>query len=679
MRRDQVIVLTPPEWRGAVEASWIATLLRLGVGRVHIRKPEASAEQLSELLEAIPRALRRRCVLSQQPELVRRYGLGGLHLSVRGWRELSARPSLASGQLVGVSCHSREELQALPFAPDYAYLSPVAPSLSKVGYGAAQQHWTELELQELCAETPYPLIALGGIAPATAGHFLRLGFAGVASLGYWQGLSLEELPEALRHLSAPRLLLCGGLDPTGGAGITADLSHAARLGAESYSLITAVTSQDAEHFYGLTPLGEEELRGQLRSLEALPPPEVAKIGLVASLEQLQTLAGLIRARYPRCLILWDPILRTSSGYQLLPTPTAEELEAALREVDLLLPNAYEQRLLLGTLPPAEAARRWHCTLICKGARPSPALAPSLDARHDTKAGERASTGQSADLAASGSVITDLGYTPEGTRLMSCCPPQGEDRHGTGCLYGTELALALASGLGLETAMRRAQRAVSHYRQGLTPPAARPRPTLGRRMFVTHGSTPEELLQQTERVLSLGLCDLVELRMKAASPPLREAAARQLLSLCRSYGVPLLINDDVELAFRIAADGVHLGQQDCPPERARQLLGPEALIGLTCNDAQQLERALQLPIDYIGLGPCHYTETKQRLAPILGHEGYRRLQLHDYPLPVYAIGGIEPQEEPELHALGLYGIAMSRSLLRSTGEAKTPLPPTPTRP
>ena len=133
------------------------------------------------------------------------------------------------------------------------------------------------------------------------------------------------------------------------------------------------------------------------------------------------------------------------------------------------------------------------------------------------------------------------------------------------------------------------------------------------------------------------------------------------------------------AFRIAADGVHLGQEDYPPKRARQLLGPEALIGLTCNDAQQLERALQLPIDYIGLGPCHYTETKQRLAPILGYEGYGRLQLHDYPLPVYAIGGIEPQEEPELRALGLDGIAMSRSLLRSAGEGTTPLPHTPTRP
>lgn len=678
MRRDQVIVLTPPEWRGAVEASWIATLLRLGVGRVHIRKPEASAEQLSALLEAIPRALRRRCVLSQQPELVRRYALGGLHLSVRSWRELTARPPLAAGQLVGVSCHSREELEALPFAPDYAYLSPVAPSLSKAGYGQAAR-WTEAELGQLCAETPFPLIALGGIAPATAGRFLHLGFAGVASLGYWQGLSLEELPEALRRLCAPRLLLCGGLDPTGGAGITADLSHAQRLGAESYSLITAVTSQDAEHFYGLTPLGEEELRGQLRSLEALPPPEVAKIGLVASLKQLRTLAGLIRARYPHCLILWDPILRSSSGYQLLPTPTAEELEAALGAVDLLLPNAYEQYQLLGELSPAEAARRWHCTLICKGARPSPDLVPSLEAGQDTKAGEDTPTGPCADLAPSAAYITDLGYTSEGQCIASCCPPAGTDRHGTGCLYGTELALALASGLGLETAMRRAQRAVSHYRQRLELPAARPRPTLGRRMFVTHGSTPEELLLQTERVLSLGLCNLVELRMKEASAPLREAAARQLLSLCRSYSVPLLINDDVELAFRIAADGVHLGQEDCPPERARQLLGPEALIGLTCNDARQLERALQLPIDYIGLGPCHYTETKQRLAPILEHEGYRRLQLHHYPLPVYAIGGIEPQEEPELRALGLYGIAMSRSLLRSTGEGKTPLPHTPTRP
>ena len=75
---------------------------------------------------------------------------------------------------------------------------------------------------------------------------------------------------------------------------------------------------------------------------------------------------------------------------------------------------------------------------------------------------------------------------------------------------------------------------------------------------------------------------------------------------------------------------------------------------------------------MGVGPYRFTQTKERLAPILGLEGYRDLQLADYPLPTYAIGGIRPDEAPLFDALGIYGIAMSRALIRAISSENTPL-------
>ena len=154
------IVITAPELDMAFEGQWISALLQLGIGKVHIRKPKASAEEIARLLASIPKRWRHRCVLSEHGELVRRYHLGGLHLSVKSCRTCSQRPKLEAWQTLSVSCHSAEELKQLPFLPDYAYLSPVAESLSKAGYG--QNTWTSGELRGLCLQSPCPLVALGG-------------------------------------------------------------------------------------------------------------------------------------------------------------------------------------------------------------------------------------------------------------------------------------------------------------------------------------------------------------------------------------------------------------------------------------------------------------------------------------------------------------------------------------
>ena len=644
MHAQQIIAITPPELGGACEALSIAHLLRLGVGRVHIRKPEATEAELEALLSALPTELRHRCVLSHHIELVARWGLGGVHLSVSDWSSLKARPTsvLKPDQLVGVSCHSIEELERLPFRPDYAYVSPVAPSISKPGYGS-DTPWTAEVRRGLSERYPFPLVALGGVGEENAQNFLDEGFAGVALLGYFAGRLLHELTERVASLCTPKLLLCGGIDPTAEAGLTVDMQHATRLGVQAYSIATALTSQDAVSFTCLIEVPDDMLVESVRALRRQPPPTIAKVGLLASLRQLHLLVHEIRQLFPACRIVWDPILRTSSGVDLLPDASREALLEAAQSVDVLLPNSYECRQLFGDVLPQDWAQRTSTTVICKSA---------------------ASTEDS---------VTDRAYLPDGCVIESSITRHGKDRHGTGCLYATTLCASLARGMDYAEALHAAQRATMHYRLGYAPDQTKRCHPLGRRMFVTHATTTAETLLHTDLVLRHGLADVIELRMKNVPWETFLATAHETLALCRGYGVPLLINDRVDIALITGADGVHLGQGDMSPVEARRLLGAHALIGLTCNTSADLASARTLPIDYVGIGPFRFTTTKQKLAPILGLEGYRALQLHTYPLPAYAIGSVRPDDIPDLYALGLYGVAMSSSLIHAARTAQDDRP------
>ncbi len=89
-------------------------------------------------------------------------------------------------------------------------------------------------------------------------------------------------------------------------------------------------------------------------------------------------------------------------------------------------------------------------------------------------------------------------------------------------------------------------------------------------------------------------------------------------ICRKYGVPILINDRIDIALAIGADGVHLGQTDMPVSQARKLLSPDSIIGLSCSNPEQAAKAVQDGgVDYIGIGPVWGTQTKQLTSPILG--------------------------------------------------------------
>lgn len=162
----------------------------------------------------------------------------------------------------------------------------------------------------------------------------------------------------------------------------------------------------------------------------------------------------------------------------------------------------------------------------------------------------------------------------------------------------------------------------------------------------------------------GGVDLVQWRSKDSD---RDGFTR-CRDVCRRRQVPLIVNDDVMLAIRGRADGAHIGQDDLPAHAARRLLG-ERWLGVSTHDTAQLAAAAAAGADYIGFGPCHPTATKgydtgktpeQIESAVTAAETAR--------LPLFAIGGITPQNLPALRLLGVDRIAVSSHVLQA-GDAR----------
>lgn len=189
----------------------------------------------------------------------------------------------------------------------------------------------------------------------------------------------------------------------------------------------------------------------------------------------------------------------------------------------------------------------------------------------------------------------------------------------------------------------------------------------RLQFITHK------LDGLEEALRGGV-RWVQLRMKDASDEEYLDVGRQALALCRRYGATFIVDDRVEAAAELGADGVHLGKNDMPVEEARRRLGPGFIIGATANTFDDIRAANRAGADYIGLGPFRFTTTKKNLSPVLGLEGYRdimtRCRTEGITLPVTAIGGILTDDIPVIMGTGVHGVAVSGLILNSPSPEKT---------
>ena len=163
-----------------------------------------------------------------------------------------------------------------------------------------------------------------------------------------------------------------------------------------------------------------------------------------------------------------------------------------------------------------------------------------------------------------------------------------------------------------------------------------------------------LLRQVELALQGG-ATMVQFREKHLQGAEKEALARELLVLCRSYGVPLIINDDAELAKKVGADGVHVGQSDLAAQEARRMLGPQAIIGVTARTVEQARAAQAAGADYLGSGAVFGTSSKSDARPLSGEE--LRAICAAVTIPVVAIGGIHAGNVLALCGCGQAGVAV----------------------
>ena len=158
------------------------------------------------------------------------------------------------------------------------------------------------------------------------------------------------------------------------------------------------------------------------------------------------------------------------------------------------------------------------------------------------------------------------------------------------------------------------------------------------------------LSHAEQVdfLSLGGASLVQLREKQMPALEFYEQAKAAVAVAERSGVQLIINDRVDVAVAVGASGVHLGQDDLPPDAARRLLGPTAIVGYSTHNVDQALAAVKLPIDYLAIGPIFPTTSKTDTFPVLGLEGLRAVRRAIGDFPLVAIGGITHAQRPRRH-------------------------------
>ena len=183
---------------------------------------------------------------------------------------------------------------------------------------------------------------------------------------------------------------------------------------------------------------------------------------------------------------------------------------------------------------------------------------------------------------------------------------------------------------------------------------------GRRLYLCTADRPD-LGAFLEACIDGGV-DVVQLREKHLEARALLARARLAALVCRNLGVPFVLNDRPDLALEAEADGVHVGQDDAPPDLARRILGPHALVGLSTHAPAELDAAAGQPVDYLSAGPVAPTPTKPgRPGTGLGYLSHAAAHA---TVPWFVTGGATPETVPDMVAAGASRFVVVRWLTRA---------------
>ncbi len=194
-----------------------------------------------------------------------------------------------------------------------------------------------------------------------------------------------------------------------------------------------------------------------------------------------------------------------------------------------------------------------------------------------------------------------------------------------------------------------------------------RRAVARLHYITRETRGQDIIKDVELACKGGV-RWVQLRLKKTNENEIISIAKEVKTICKKFSAVFIVNDYVNVAIEVDADGVHLGKQDMTISDARKLLGEEKIIGGSTNSFEDILKAIEYDADYVGLGPFCFTTTKENLNPVLGEAGIRtimeKLKRAKIKIPVIAIGGIQLGDVENLMDAGIYGVAVSSAINNS---------------
>jgi hydroxymethylpyrimidine kinase/phosphomethylpyrimidine kinase/thiamine-phosphate diphosphorylase len=435
------------------------------------------------------------------------------------------------------------------------------------------------------------------------------------------------------------VLSIAGSDPSGGAGIQADLRTFAKTGVNGSAAITALTAQTRKSVNAINLVSPEVVASQIDAAFSDTEIDAVKTGMLGNAAIVRATVDALMRHGARNVVV-DPVLVSSSGTALLDAAGAEVLRRdLLPNATIVTPNSHEAGALLREPAPMtvdgvrEAARR----LCALGVRWAVITGGHVD-----------SVGECVDVLSNG----------EETHELRTARIAGAGIHGSGCRYSAALAAALARGADMLSACTEAQRFVASEIRA----AIATKPALGRLYLV---ATPRlnmngfEFLARIRAAIEGGV-DVLQLRSKELEGAPYCRLAERVGAIAAAAGIPFIINDRVDVALAVNADGVHLGQRDLPVEVARRIL-PHAVIGRSSHEAAHATRALAERADYFAVGPVWETPTKPG-RKAAGVKYVREVAALNVGIPWYAIGGINLDNIREVIEAGASRIAVVRAIL-----------------
>lgn len=446
-------------------------------------------------------------------------------------------------------------------------------------------------------------------------------------------------------------LSIAGSDCSGGAGIQADIKTMSALGVYAMSVITSVVAENTSRVLAQKQVGYDMISLQLDAVFSDIKVDAVKIGMIPSASIMKLVARKIKRYGPNHVIV-DPVMYSKDGTPLMREDSRSEfMRSILPLATMLTPNIPEAELITGfkikTIDHMkEAARRIvglgiKSVLIKGGHYDGDAVDVFYDGQYALFSHER--------------ILT-------------------KNTHGTGCTLSSAIAALLARGYKPIEAVKKAKEYITeaikysfdighgngplnHFFNYMGD-----KKTIDYSLYlVTDRHNCTDIFSATEEAIKGGVT-VVQLREKELKGEEFYFVAQKMRDLTLRYNVPLIINDRVDVALAVHADGVHVGQSDLPCSSVRKFVGEKMIIGVTAHSLAEAVKAQEDGADYIGVGAMASSGTKND-AKVIG-SGELNSIIDAVDIPIVIIGGINVSNITAFKNPKIDGVAVSSAIMRS---------------